>query len=293
MWDAIIITPFLNILLGIYKLVGNNFGIAIILFTLLIRLITQPLTAKQIKSTTAMQNLQSDKRWIDIQAKYKNDKEKLAQEQMKLYKEMGVSPFASCLPTLIQFPIIIALYQTLIQALANNPLDLYKLTGHVWSSLFGKIPYLNLANIIPINHQFLWMDLGAPERVFIKGISFGIPVLAIVVVVTTYLQQKLMTPPKTGPKDQSSQMMGAMNIYMPLIMGWIALSLQAGLALYFVASNLIGILQYALLGKVHWRNLLPKSMRKDVIDAKLTNPGNGRNKTSEKTTKPGEQPDRK
>jgi YidC/Oxa1 family membrane protein insertase len=287
MWDAIIITPFLNILLGIYHVIGNNFGIAIILFTLLIRLVTQPLTAKQIKSTTAMQNLQKDKRWIDMQAKYKNEKEKLAQEQMKLYKEMGVSPFASCLPTLIQFPIIIALYQTLILGLANNPLDLYKLTGHVWPTLFGKIAYLNLSTILPINHQFLWFDLGAPERIYIPGISFGIPILAIIVVVTTYLQQKLMTPPQTGPKDQSSQMMGAMNIYMPLIMGWIALSLQAGLALYFVASNLIGILQYALLGKVHWRNLLPKSMRKDVIDAKLTNPGNGRNKSPEKDNKPG------
>jgi YidC/Oxa1 family membrane protein insertase len=276
MWDALIITPFVNILLGIYKLVGNNFGIAIILFTLVIRLITQPLTAKQIKSTTAMQSLQKDKRWIDMQAKYKNEKEKLAQEQMKLYKEMGVSPFASCLPTLIQFPIIIALYQTLILALANTPADLYKLTGHVWPTLFGKIAYLNLANIVPINHQFLWMDLGSPERVFIPGISFGIPVLAIIVVVTTYLQQRLMTPPQTGPRDQSSQMMGAMNIYMPLLMGWIALSLASGLALYFVASNLIGILQYALLGKVHWSNLLPKVMRKDVVEGKLVNPGNGR-----------------
>ena len=81
MWDAIIITPFLNILLGIYHVIGNNFGIAIILFTLVIRLVTQPLTAKQIKSTAAMQNLQSDKRWIDIQAKYKNDKEKLASDE--------------------------------------------------------------------------------------------------------------------------------------------------------------------------------------------------------------------
>ncbi len=272
MWDAIIITPFVNILLGIYRLIGNNFGIAIILFTLLIRLLTQPLTAKQIKATTAMQKLQTDKRWLDIQAKYKNEKEKLAQEQMKLYKEMGVSPFASCLPTIIQFPIIIALYQTLILALANTPLDLYNLTGHIWETLFNKVAYLNVASVIPINRQFLWMDLSLPERVFIPGISFGIPVLAIIVVATTYLQQKLMTPPQTGPRDQSTAMMGAMNIYMPLLMGWIALSLASGLALYFVASNLIGILQYALLGRLNWKNLLPKNMRGNVIDAKATKP---------------------
>src|SRR5690242_7930643 len=111
MWDSLIITPFVNVLLFIYTLIGHNFGIAIILFTILIRLVTHPLTAQQLKGTQAMQNLQKDKRYLEIQKKYKDDREKLSQEQMKLYKEMGINPFGSCLPTLIQFPIIIGLYQ--------------------------------------------------------------------------------------------------------------------------------------------------------------------------------------
>ena len=74
MWDALIITPFINALLFIYSLVGN-FGIAIILFTILIRLITHPLMASQIKGSKAMQTLQQDKRYIEIQTKYKDDKE--------------------------------------------------------------------------------------------------------------------------------------------------------------------------------------------------------------------------
>ena len=82
MWDAIIITPFINVLLVIYYLV-KSFGLAIILFTILIRLITHPLTAQQLKGTQAMQNLQKDPRWIDMQKKYKDDKEKLSQEQLK------------------------------------------------------------------------------------------------------------------------------------------------------------------------------------------------------------------
>lgn len=106
MWDAIIISPFTNVLLYIYTIVFHNFGIAIILFTILIRLITHPLMVKQIKGAKAMQDLQKDKRYIEMQKKYKDDKEKLAAEQMKLYKELGISPFASCLPTLIQFPIL-------------------------------------------------------------------------------------------------------------------------------------------------------------------------------------------
>lgn len=90
MWDAIVITPFINALLFIYSFVGQNFGIAIILFTLLIRLITHPLMVKQIKGAQGMQNMQQDEDWKKIQEKYKGDKEKLAQEQMKYYKRKGL-----------------------------------------------------------------------------------------------------------------------------------------------------------------------------------------------------------
>src|SRR3990172_759993 len=110
-WDSLIITPFINVLLFIYNLIGQNFGIAIILFTLLIRLVTHPLMVKQIKGAQGMQDLQKNEKWIKAQEKYKGDKEKLAQEQMALYKELGINPFASCLPTLIQLPIIFGLYQ--------------------------------------------------------------------------------------------------------------------------------------------------------------------------------------
>ncbi len=251
MWDALIITPFVNVLLLIYNTVGQNFGIAIILFTLLIRLITHPLTARQLKSSQAMQDMQKDERWLAIQKKYKDDKEKLAQEQMKFYQELGINPLASCLPTLIQFPIIIGLYQSVTRALASTPLDLLSFTRHIWPGL------LKVETLIPLNNQFLWMDLGQPERVVLPFLPFGIPVLAIVVVATTYLQSKLMTPPSSGPNDQSAQMMGMMNIYMPLLMGYMAWTLASGLALYFLVSNVIGILQYAMLGKLNWSNLLP------------------------------------
>ena len=130
MWDAVI-TVFINVLLYIYDFVGDNFGLAIILFTLLTRLITYPLNARQMKSTQAMQDLQQSKEWQDIQKKYKNDKEKLAQEQMRIYQEKGVSPFGSCLPTLIQFPIIIALYQSITRSLAVTPLQLLDLSKHI------------------------------------------------------------------------------------------------------------------------------------------------------------------
>jgi len=252
MWDTFV-GFMINILLYIYSIIGQNFGIAIILFTILIRLVTHPLTVKQLKGSTAMAEMQQDKRWIEAQKKYKNDKEKLSQEQMKLYKELGINPFASCLPTLIQLPIIISLYQAVIQALAATPLEVLKLTNHIYPSI------LNIGTLLPLNNRFLWMDLGKPDLLNFAGIPFPIPILAVLVVITTYIQSKLTTPPASNPGDQSAQISGMMTIYMPLLMGYMAFTLASGLSLYFVASNVIGILQYAALGKVNWRNLLPNS----------------------------------
>ncbi len=264
MWDSIIITPFVNALLYIYTLVGNNFGLAIILFTVLIKLVTYPLTVQQMKGTQSMQAMQSDKRWIDAQKKYKDDKEQLAKVQMELYKELGVNPFASCLPTIIQFPIIIGLYQSIMVTLASSPLELLKLLRHVYPGL------LDVSSIFPLNSHFLWMNLGQPESLKLSFLPFGIPILAIIVLVTTYLQSKLMTPPSTNPNDQTAQMSKSMNMMMPIMMGWMALTFSSGLAIYFVASNLVGILQYALLGKLNFSNLLPAKVESPTVSTGKT-----------------------
>jgi len=251
LWNLLIITPFTNVLLYIYNLVGLNFGVAIILFTILIRVVTHPLMAAQIKGSTGMQKLQSDPRYKEMQEKYKNDKEKLAAEQMKLYKELGINPVATCLPTLIQFPLIIGLYQSLIHVMANSPLDVLTLSRHLYS-------FIDINTILPINNQFLWMDLSQPESVKVPFLSFGIPVLALLVMATTYIQSKLMAPPAANPQDQSAMMGNMMNIYMPFLMGYMALTLNSGLALYFLASNVVSVAQYAILGKVNWSSLIPK-----------------------------------
>jgi len=253
MWDTIIIHPMVNALIFIYDLIGNNFGIAIILFTILIRAITWPLNAQQMKGAQAMQELQNDKEWQDIQKKYAKDKEKLSQEQMRIYKERGINPFASCLPTLIQFPIIIGLYQSIIRALAGTPLSLLQLSRSLY-------PFQSIESIIPLNSKFLWMDLGRPESVAVFG--YALPTLALVVALTTYMQAKLTMPASTNPGDQSAAMSGMMSIYMPLLLGYFALTFASGLSVYFITSNLLGIAQYAMQGKANWRNLLPGGNKK-------------------------------
>ena len=246
MWETLIIEPMVNTLLFIYNYVGN-FGIAIILFTILIRLITHPLTVQQIKSGQKMQDMQKSKEYQELQKKYKDDKARLQQEQMALYKEMGINPFGSCLPTLIQFPIIIGLYQAIIRVLGGSPTQMIDLQRLVY-------PFIPIADLLPINNQFLWMDLSQPERFYILGI--GITILAVVVVGTTWLQSRLMTP-MTQPGDQGAQMTKAMNLYMPLLMGYLALTFAAGLSVYFITSNVVTIGQYAAMGKLDWKNLLP------------------------------------
>ncbi|MBG0788444.1 MAG: membrane protein insertase YidC [Anaerolineaceae bacterium] len=258
MWQTIIIQPFTNVLLLINSLV-HNFGLSIILFTALIRLLTHPLTVQQFKATRAMQSLQEDPRYKKMQEKYKDDKDKLAQEQAKLYKELGISPFGSCLPTLIQFPIIIGLYQSVTRAMAASPMELFNLEQIVYPK------FIDTATLLPLNNQFLWMDLGQPERLTIFGVA--VPVLAVLVVITTFLQSKLIQPPTTSENDQSAMVNQSMSLTMPLLMGYMAFSLASGLALYFLASNLIGIIQYAIMGRANWSNILPFLKKEEAPSA--------------------------
>lgn len=247
-WNTVI-GVMVNSMIFIYRIVGHNFGIAIILFTILIRVITWPLNAQQMKGATAMQEFQNDKEWQAIQKKYAKDKEKLAAEQMRIYREKGINPFGSCLPTLIQFPILFALIPTITYAIGSTPLSLLKLSSYVYQ-------FQNVASLLPLKSNFLWMaDLGLPERTTLFG--FAIPILAIIVGLTTYVQTKLTMPPSADPNDQAAQTSKMMGLYMPVMLFFFSLNYASGLAVYFITSNLLAIAQYSMMGRVNWRNLLP------------------------------------
>jgi YidC/Oxa1 family membrane protein insertase len=251
MWEAFI-QVMITILLYIYDLIGHNFGLAIIIFTILIRLLLYPLTRRQVKSSKAMQEMQESEEWKKIQEKYKDDRETLAQKQMEFYQEMGINPFGSCLPTLLQLPIIIGLYRAVILSLAVTPVALLNLSKYISDG----------AQLIPINSQFLWMELSEPERLQIFGV--GVPVLAIIVLITSYLQTKLIstsTQPTGDDGGQAAQMSQAMSLYMPIFMGYLALTFASGLAIYFIASNLVSILQYVLMGRADLSQVIPKQFR--------------------------------
>ncbi len=228
LWNTLIFQPLLNLLLFLYALLGRNFGLAVILFTVLVRIVTLPVTQQQMKSAKASQDMQP--KLQELQQKYKNDKDKLAQEQMKLYKESGVNPLGCVLPMLIQLPVWFGLYQAITAALPQNPLQMLSLAQHIYS----RLPLVSGAasSLIPLNPNFLWLHLGRPDPYYI------IPILTMA---TMWLQQKMTTPANADPQQKA--MSQSMELTMPLMFGYITLSLASGLGLYFVASNVVGIVQ--------------------------------------------------
>jgi YidC/Oxa1 family membrane protein insertase len=245
-----LIVPFINILLFLYEFIGKDFGLAIIIFTVVLRLVTYPFTKQQLDSSKKMQEITQSKKYKDIQRKYKGDREKLAQEQMKLYQEAGYNPLSGCFPSMIQMVIIIPVYYAVSRALVSTPLQLLQFQKDIYSSAFARL--------IPLHSQWLWIkDMGQPERLYLSILpDIGIPVLTILVVITSFLQSKML-PTTGGPDDQGAQMTKSMTYTMPIMFALIAYSSPAALALYFLISNLVGILQYILMGRVDWRNLLP------------------------------------
>jgi len=226
-WNTILLNPMVNFLVLMSKYFLGSFGIAIIVLTIIIRLLMFPLTMKQLESSKAMQALQPKMK--ELQKKYAKDQQKLNQEVMKLYKEGGVNPLGCALPMLVQFPIWIALYQSVIQALAYTPENLLGLSKQLYSSEL-------IRSALPLNHHFLWLDL-----------TSGDIFMAILTVVSMWVLQKMSTQPTTDPQQQS--MNRIMLWVMPLMFGFFSLTLPSGLSLYWVASNIISIiLQYRVTG---------------------------------------------
>lgn len=216
MWHAFIqwFTEVINLTYNFTVQIGMpSYGLAIIFMTILIKLVMFPLTQKQMKSMRAMQEIQPKAKWI--QEKYKDDQQTLQQKTMELYKEHGVNPMGGCLPLLVQMPIFLAFYQSLY-----------------------NFQYLDAAH-----KGFLWIsDIAILVKNDPDWKKIILPLLAAL---TTYLQQKISTTQNTDPTQR------AMLYFMPLMMGYITYTVPAGLGLYWVTFNTLGILQQMYVNYTH------------------------------------------
>jgi YidC/Oxa1 family membrane protein insertase len=237
-WELIIQQPLINVLIVMSHGLGNSFGLAIIALTIIINLAMLPMTLSQIRSAKAMQDLQP--KLADIQKKYGRDKQKLAQEQMKLYKESGVKPAGCAVSLLIQMPIWYALYGAIMLALAVAPEGLLNLSKYLY-------PWPVVFQVVPLNHAFLGMNLAQANII-----------LAILVGVTMWVQQKMSAVPSPDPRQaQQAQMMLWM---MPMMFTFFALSFPSGLALYWVVNSVVRIvIQYRMTGWGGLRKQVPKA----------------------------------
>lgn len=217
-----------------------SFGFAIILFTVVIKALTFPLNQQQMKSTKAQQELQPKLK--ALQKKYANDKEKLAQEQMKMYKEAGVNPLGGCLPMLVQMPVWFALYQALYNLAGDNPA---LQEGFFWiPSLAGPVTSRTdgigwLTNMID----------GAPAMGWPSAI--GYMVLPVLLVVSQLYMQRMMTPASNDPQQKA---MGQAMMFMPFMFGYFALVVPSGLSLYWFTNNILSMAQQYYVNKMKVRD---------------------------------------
>lgn len=256
LWNQLLIWPIINILVAFYKLfeflhIPGEMGFAIILLTVVIRLILYPLMVAQLRSAKKMAALKPH--LDELTRRHKDDKPALQQAQLALYKEHGVNPAGGCLPLLVQMPVIIALYNVFYQVLNNGN------AGQLLSDI-NQILYVPALRLTTLDLNFFGVNLGIKPS---QWQTYGWWLLAIPVVTALlqWYQTKLMMPAsaktsedkpalvKPGekrekdPAESAMEMQKQMALITPIMFGYFALQFPVGLALYWNVFGLFGIMQ--------------------------------------------------
>ena len=253
----------------------KNYGWTLVLFTIITKALLLPLSVKQQKSMSKMQAVQP--KLAELQKKYQYDKEKLNQETMKLYQENNINPMGGCLPLLIQFPLLIGLYNIIRSPLTYvvqlgkyglptltetievmktmglevsgkivNEIPIAKFMTEHFDALVEKLPALS--NALTIDFNFIGLDLSRTPSLNDISPLILIPVLAgLTTFLTSWLTQKLSGNKQSGDNAQTMQMM---NYIFPFMTVFFAFSLPAGLGLYWIISNIVQFVQQIILTKV-------------------------------------------
>lgn len=256
-FDAIFIIPILNGLIAFYKLfllvqIPGALGFALIALTVLIRLVLHPLTISQLKSSRQLSKLKP--KMDELNALYKHDKQRLHQEQLKLYKEAGINPAAGCLPLLLQMPILLALYNLFFNLLSNNNIEMV-------IENVNKVVYMPVLHIDTLELSFFGLNLAYKPSQW-QQLGWWLLLVPVVTAALQYIQTKTMMPSpvvaktiekalpeKKKDEDMSTVMQKQMAIMMPLMIGFFAYSFPVGLALYWNTFTVFGIIQQYYLNK--------------------------------------------
>ncbi len=217
-FTSVLLDPMINTLIVLNNVFFSSVGISIIIFTMLIRILTFPLTLRQLRQTRAMQAIGPQVQ--EINKKY-SDPRRRQQEVMKAYREAGVNPLGCAGPFALQFPILIALFVAVRITLPQSPEALERLSGHLYDWSY-------IQHAIPLGTHFLGIDLRTPNMVFV-----------VLVALSTFLQTKTTITPTTDEKARAQQQM--MTFLMPIMLAFFALNLPSGVSLYWIVSGLVSI----------------------------------------------------
>ena len=223
-FTLLMLNPLVNLLVLLSHLLGGSFGLAIIAFTILVRVATFPLTLRQLHTTRSMQAIQP--RIQEINKKY-SDPKRRQEEVMKLYRESGTNPLSCLGPLLLTFPVFIGLYSAIRIALPNSPEALEKLSSHVYDWSY-------LQHALPLEEHFLGVDLRADGGASMIGYGF-----VALVALTTYIQSKTTVTTTTDERMRAQQQM--MNVMLPFMFAFFALSFPVGVSLYWVVNSIAQI----------------------------------------------------
>lgn len=239
-WNALLVHPLLSLLVAAYNVLFKDFGLAIVAVTLAIRLALYPLFVTQIRSQRAMQEVAPALN--ELKAKYGKDRQRMAEEQMKLYKERGVNPAMGCLPLLLQMPILFAMYAAFLQA---PTLTGDQLRAILWP--FVESPVSGAQTLDLTAHWLPWIQSCAgPAGTTLNGLGCPDPFAVLPILAgVTQLIASLMAQPAAAAKtaDPQAKMMQSMVYYFPIITVVIAWQLPSGLAVYWVTTTLFQIVQ--------------------------------------------------
>jgi YidC/Oxa1 family membrane protein insertase len=248
-WNALLVHPLINLLVLADYFV-HDFGIAVVIVTVAIRLALFPVFRSQVRSSRAMQELAPAMN--DIKKKYGSDKAKLQQEQMKLYKERGINPIGGCLPMLIFFPVLFAMYAAFQQVgglTGAHALTIEQLRNSVlWPFLqFTVADRPPEATIDLTAHWLPWVQsLANPDHVFFNFIG-PLPIISALLQLVASIQALPRNPPQTD--DPTQRTMQSMTYYLPLITVVFFKDLAAGVFIYYITTTIFQIIQqYFVMG---------------------------------------------
>lgn len=222
-----------NIVLILYNLLFHNLGLTIIVIGILSRVVVWPLTQANLRYTKKMQEVKPQ--LDELKRIHGSDRKRHSEEQMKLFKEVGINPAAGCLPLIVQIAVLLFIYQIVNHLIHQG-----------------------------LNANFLWLNLGRPDAFKVSGVPFALPgALVLLTAVATLLQTKMMlpTPIKINKEDKPKEkeekedlagsmanVQGQMLFLSPLLIAYVGTSFPAGLALYWLVTTVLAIVQQYLVG---------------------------------------------